>query len=115
MFLLWTHFLFPVRHPERQRKTGEKEEGGRGGEEEELMMSQFDWQFVLGYHGNSCVLQAPESFYEDASQYDEQLTFDNMNLSRPILKVTTSGCFLNQEKKNWSLVDWWCLEISELC
>lgn len=34
------------------------------------------------------MFQVPESFYEDASQYDDQLTFDNMNLSRPILKVT---------------------------
>ncbi|KAM9408724.1 putative ATP-dependent RNA helicase DDX27 [Pholidichthys leucotaenia] len=36
--------------------------------------------------------EAPESFHEDASQYDDNLTFDNMNLSRPILKaVTTLG------------------------
>lgn len=33
------------------------------------------------------VLQGPESFFEDASQYDDQLMFDDMNLSRPILKV----------------------------
>lgn len=33
------------------------------------------------------VLQGPESFFEDASQYDDHLTFDDMNLSRPILKV----------------------------
>lgn len=31
-----------------------------------------------------------ESFYEDASQYDDQLTFDDMNLSRPILKAITA-------------------------
>lgn len=84
--------MFPVRHPERQRTTGEEEEGGRGGEEEELMMSQVYGQHVLGYHGNSCVFfQAPESYYEDASQYDDKLTFDEMNLSRPILKVTTAS------------------------
>uniref|UniRef100_A0A8P4KJA0 RNA helicase n=1 Tax=Dicentrarchus labrax TaxID=13489 RepID=A0A8P4KJA0_DICLA len=34
--------------------------------------------------------EAPESFYEDASQYDDQLTFDDMNLSRPILKAITA-------------------------
>ncbi|TKS65624.1 putative ATP-dependent RNA helicase DDX27 [Collichthys lucidus] len=34
--------------------------------------------------------EAPESFYEDASEYDDQLTFDNMNLSRPILKAITA-------------------------
>lgn len=55
-------------------------------------MSQVHIQFVLGYHGNTWVcFQAPESFYEDASQYDDQLTFDDMNLSRPILKVTTAS------------------------
>ncbi|XP_053171356.1 probable ATP-dependent RNA helicase DDX27 isoform X2 [Scomber japonicus] len=34
--------------------------------------------------------EAPETFYEDASQYDEKLTFDEMNLSRPILKAVTA-------------------------
>uniref|UniRef100_A0A665X9U1 RNA helicase n=1 Tax=Echeneis naucrates TaxID=173247 RepID=A0A665X9U1_ECHNA len=31
-----------------------------------------------------------EAFYGDASQYDEKLTFDDMNLSRPILKAITA-------------------------
>lgn len=35
-------------------------------------------------------LQVPESFFEDASQFDEQLTFEDMNLSRPILKVPSN-------------------------
>uniref|UniRef100_UPI0037E8E817 probable ATP-dependent RNA helicase DDX27 n=1 Tax=Semicossyphus pulcher TaxID=241346 RepID=UPI0037E8E817 len=34
--------------------------------------------------------EAPESFYEDASQFNDQLTFDDMNLSRPILKAITA-------------------------
>ncbi|XP_037623510.1 probable ATP-dependent RNA helicase DDX27 isoform X2 [Sebastes umbrosus] len=34
--------------------------------------------------------EALESYYEDASQYDEQLTFEDMNLSRPILKAITA-------------------------
>ncbi|XP_073708121.1 probable ATP-dependent RNA helicase DDX27 [Garra rufa] len=35
---------------------------------------------------------APEEFFEDASQYDESLTFQDMNLSRPLLKaITTMG------------------------
>uniref|UniRef100_A0A3B4ZVA5 RNA helicase n=1 Tax=Stegastes partitus TaxID=144197 RepID=A0A3B4ZVA5_9TELE len=70
---------------------GEEEEGGGGGgeeEEEEQLMSQVP---LPGCCGNSCVcVQAPESFYEDASQYDDQLTFDDMNLSRPILKAVTA-------------------------
>lgn len=41
-------------------------------------------QVYRSYH---YVLQGPESFFEDASQYDDHLTFDDMNLSRPILKV----------------------------
>uniref|UniRef100_A0A673J846 RNA helicase n=1 Tax=Sinocyclocheilus rhinocerous TaxID=307959 RepID=A0A673J846_9TELE len=33
-----------------------------------------------------------EAFFEDASQYDENLTFQDMNLSRPLLKaITTMG------------------------
>ncbi|TNM88347.1 hypothetical protein fugu_004601 [Takifugu bimaculatus] len=34
--------------------------------------------------------EGPESFFEDASQYNDQLTFDDMNLSRPILKAITA-------------------------
>ncbi|XP_014869952.1 putative ATP-dependent RNA helicase DDX27 [Poecilia latipinna] len=34
--------------------------------------------------------EAPETFSEDASQYNEQLTFEEMNLSRPILKAVTA-------------------------
>ncbi|XP_034442564.1 probable ATP-dependent RNA helicase DDX27 [Hippoglossus hippoglossus] len=35
-------------------------------------------------------MEAAESYSEDASQYDDELTFDNMNLSRPILKAITA-------------------------
>ncbi|XP_074530311.1 putative ATP-dependent RNA helicase DDX27 [Halichoeres trimaculatus] len=34
--------------------------------------------------------EAPESFHEDASQFNDQLMFDDMNLSRPILKAITA-------------------------
>ncbi|XP_047202755.1 probable ATP-dependent RNA helicase DDX27 isoform X2 [Girardinichthys multiradiatus] len=34
--------------------------------------------------------QTPEAFSEDASQYNNQLTFEEMNLSRPILKAITA-------------------------
>ncbi|XP_041837238.1 probable ATP-dependent RNA helicase DDX27 isoform X1 [Melanotaenia boesemani] len=34
--------------------------------------------------------EAQQTFCEDASQYDDQLTFENMNLSRPILKAVTA-------------------------
>ncbi|MEQ2216971.1 putative ATP-dependent RNA helicase ddx27, partial [Xenoophorus captivus] len=46
---------------------------------------------VLSNHDNSCVcVQTPERFSEDASQYNNQLTFEEMNLSRPILKAITA-------------------------
>uniref|UniRef100_A0A8C9R451 RNA helicase n=1 Tax=Scleropages formosus TaxID=113540 RepID=A0A8C9R451_SCLFO len=35
----------------------------------------------------------PEAFYEDASNYDENLTFQDMNLSRPLLKAITAMGF----------------------
>uniref|UniRef100_A0AAY4EI04 RNA helicase n=1 Tax=Denticeps clupeoides TaxID=299321 RepID=A0AAY4EI04_9TELE len=35
----------------------------------------------------------PEAFFEDASHYDESLTFQDMNLSRPILKAITTMSF----------------------
>ncbi|KAF3690356.1 putative ATP-dependent RNA helicase DDX27 [Channa argus] len=34
--------------------------------------------------------EVAEAFYEDASQYNDHLTFDEMNLSRPILKAITA-------------------------
>ncbi|XP_037535631.1 probable ATP-dependent RNA helicase DDX27 [Nematolebias whitei] len=34
--------------------------------------------------------EVPETFTEDASQYNDQLTFEDMNLSRPILKAITA-------------------------
>lgn len=76
------HFLPFRRHSPRQTTTGEEE----GGEEDEVLRLQLS-QLVQGYHGYCCVLQGPESFFEDASEYNDQLTFDDMNLSRPILKV----------------------------
>ncbi|KAK2889652.1 hypothetical protein Q8A67_015027 [Cirrhinus molitorella] len=36
--------------------------------------------------------ETPEEFFEDASQYDENLSFQDMNLSRPLLKaISTIG------------------------
>ncbi|XP_072237461.1 probable ATP-dependent RNA helicase DDX27 isoform X2 [Leuresthes tenuis] len=34
--------------------------------------------------------EVPQEFYGDASQFDSQLTFDDMNLSRPILKAISA-------------------------
>lgn len=35
----------------------------------------------------SDLLQAAGGFFEDASEYDKNLSFQDMNLSRPLLKV----------------------------
>ncbi|XP_030632754.1 putative ATP-dependent RNA helicase DDX27 [Chanos chanos] len=37
--------------------------------------------------------EVPEAFFEDASHYDESLTFQDMNLSRPLLKAITAMGF----------------------
>uniref|UniRef100_A0A8D0AMP5 RNA helicase n=1 Tax=Sander lucioperca TaxID=283035 RepID=A0A8D0AMP5_SANLU len=55
-------FLFPVFNKDKERR-GRKRKGGE---------------------------EAPDSFYADASQFDDQLTFDDMNLSRPLLKAITA-------------------------
>ncbi|XP_057193113.1 probable ATP-dependent RNA helicase DDX27 [Triplophysa rosa] len=39
--------------------------------------------------GKKKAADTPETFFEDASQYDENLTFQDMNLSRPLLKAIT--------------------------
>ncbi|XP_050968270.1 probable ATP-dependent RNA helicase DDX27 [Labeo rohita] len=42
--------------------------------------------------GKKKTTESAEAFFEDASQYDENLTFQDMNLSRPLLKaITTMG------------------------
>uniref|UniRef100_A0A4W6FK41 RNA helicase n=1 Tax=Lates calcarifer TaxID=8187 RepID=A0A4W6FK41_LATCA len=61
-------------------------------DEEEDDEDEFDSsdEEILTKSGDCVCFQAAESFYEDASQYDDQLTFDDMNLSRPILKAVTA-------------------------
>ncbi|XP_051986120.1 probable ATP-dependent RNA helicase DDX27 [Xyrauchen texanus] len=39
--------------------------------------------------GKKKATEMPEAFFEDASHYDESLTFQEMNLSRPLLKAIT--------------------------
>uniref|UniRef100_A0A3B4CHU0 RNA helicase n=1 Tax=Pygocentrus nattereri TaxID=42514 RepID=A0A3B4CHU0_PYGNA len=71
---------------------GHKEEDGNesdNGDDEEDEFSSGDEE-VLKKAGKSN--RNPEAFFEDASQYDENLTFQDMNLSRPLLKaITTMG------------------------
>uniref|UniRef100_A0A671UFF2 RNA helicase n=1 Tax=Sparus aurata TaxID=8175 RepID=A0A671UFF2_SPAAU len=64
-------------------------------DEEEEDEDEFDSgdEEILTKSGEFHVFQAPESFYEDASQYNDKLTFGDMNLSRPILKAITAVGF----------------------
>lgn len=80
-------FFFFFRYPPRKTTAGKEEKGGGGGEEDEFLRLQLHEQFVGVTNIHHDVFQAPESFFEDASEYNDQLTFDDMNLSRPILKV----------------------------
>ncbi|MED6240903.1 hypothetical protein ATANTOWER_031041 [Ataeniobius toweri] len=89
MKMCWSVFShpFPVRHSEGKRTSKEEEDGGTGEEDKQWLVLMK----VLSNHDNSCVcVQTPERFSQDASQYNNQLTFEEMNLSRPILKVRPS-------------------------
>ncbi|XP_043946065.1 probable ATP-dependent RNA helicase DDX27 [Protopterus annectens] len=39
------------------------------------------------------LMEEPEAFFEDASHFDDKLTFQDMNLSRPLLKAVTAMGF----------------------
>ncbi|RVE72481.1 hypothetical protein OJAV_G00042290 [Oryzias javanicus] len=67
----------------------EEEEFGASDEE---VLTKSDTLREKGRRGKKrkAAEEAPESFHEDASQFDDQLTFDDMNLSRPILKAITA-------------------------
>ncbi|XP_062853558.1 probable ATP-dependent RNA helicase DDX27 [Trichomycterus rosablanca] len=74
-------------------------ENNKGSDEEEEEFSSGDEEVLkkadtLREKGkkNKKKAEEPEAFFEDASQYDENLTFQDMNLSRPLLKaITTIG------------------------
>ncbi|MBN3299874.1 DDX27 helicase, partial [Amia calva] len=78
-------------------EVGEEEEGEgasdeSGSEEEGDEFSSADEE-VLTKAVLCNPLQTPEAFFEDASQYDDKLTFPDMNLSRPLLKAITAMGF----------------------
>ncbi|XP_036427114.1 probable ATP-dependent RNA helicase DDX27 [Colossoma macropomum] len=67
----------------------EEDEFSSGDEE---VLKKADTLREKGKKGKKKVAEDPEAFFEDASQYDENLTFQDMNLSRPLLKaITTMG------------------------
>ncbi|KAK2857837.1 hypothetical protein Q7C36_005756 [Tachysurus vachellii] len=59
---------------------------------DEVVLKKADTIREKGKKGKRKAAEEPEAFFEDASQYDENLTFPDMNLSRPLLKaITTMG------------------------
>uniref|UniRef100_A0A3Q3N7I3 RNA helicase n=1 Tax=Labrus bergylta TaxID=56723 RepID=A0A3Q3N7I3_9LABR len=80
-----------------------EDDGDEDSDEEEDEESEFDSEdeqiltkSAVTMVTKNCVCvcsQAPESYYEDASQFDDKMTFDDMNLSRPILKAITAVGF----------------------
>ncbi|KAG9276957.1 putative ATP-dependent RNA helicase DDX27 [Astyanax mexicanus] len=67
----------------------EEDEFSSGDEE---VLKKADTLREKGKKGKKKAAAEPEAFFEDASQYDENLTFQDMNLSRPLLKaITTMG------------------------
>ncbi|XP_053355588.1 probable ATP-dependent RNA helicase DDX27 [Clarias gariepinus] len=67
----------------------EEDEFNSGDEE---VLKKADTLREKGKKGKRKGAEEPEAFFEDASQYDENLTFQDMNLSRPLLKaITTMG------------------------
>uniref|UniRef100_A0A8C7Z550 RNA helicase n=1 Tax=Oryzias sinensis TaxID=183150 RepID=A0A8C7Z550_9TELE len=79
-----------VRSVSAEKPDDKEEEGSRGGEEEEFVSWFWFQVHIYQRFFFFSSLQTPESFHEDASQFDDQLSFDDMNLSRPILKAITA-------------------------
>jgi len=75
---------------EEDEEEGEDEDEFDSGDEEILTKSDTLRDKERRRRKRKAGEEAPETFYEDASQYDDTLTFDDMNLSRPILKAVTA-------------------------
>ncbi|KAB5584016.1 hypothetical protein PHYPO_G00102540 [Pangasianodon hypophthalmus] len=85
---------------DREDQTVEDDNGGSDDDEDEDEFNSGDEEVLKkadtlrekGKKGKRKAAEEPEAFFEDASQYDENLTFQDMNLSRPLLKaITTMG------------------------
>ncbi|XP_043088022.1 probable ATP-dependent RNA helicase DDX27 [Puntigrus tetrazona] len=93
----------PENGEEDEEAETEEEEDGDDEEDEEVDEDEFssgdekvlkkaDTLREKQKKGKRKAAEAPEEFFEDASRFDENLTFQDMNLSRPLLKaITTMG------------------------
>ncbi|XP_027858216.1 putative ATP-dependent RNA helicase DDX27 [Xiphophorus couchianus] len=81
----------PAEGDEEEEEDGDEEEEFGSSDEEVLTKSDtLREKERRGRKKRNAEEEAPETFSEDASQYNEQLTFEEMNLSRPILKAITA-------------------------
>ncbi|KAM6927962.1 putative ATP-dependent RNA helicase DDX27 [Xenentodon cancila] len=81
---------------EEEEEEDEDEDEGEFGSSDEEVLTKSDTlreKERRGKKRKNAAEEGPEAFYEDASQYNDQLTFDEMNLSRPILKAITAMGF----------------------
>ncbi|KAI1891037.1 hypothetical protein AGOR_G00159750 [Albula goreensis] len=75
---------------EESEGDSEEDDGFSSGEEE--VLTKADTVREKDRRGKKKKDGPPDTFYEDASNYDDSLTFQDMNLSRPLLKaITTMG------------------------
>ncbi|KAM4583265.1 putative ATP-dependent RNA helicase DDX27 isoform 4-T4 [Fundulus diaphanus] len=77
------------REQEEEEDSDEEEEFGSS-DEEILTKSDTLRDKERGGRKKKVEEQTPETFSEDASEFNDQLTFEEMNLSRPILKAVTA-------------------------
>ncbi|XP_054640762.1 probable ATP-dependent RNA helicase DDX27 isoform X2 [Dunckerocampus dactyliophorus] len=74
--------------PEEEEEDDEDEDEFNS--EDEEILTKADTLREKERRGKRRKEEEAQSFLEDASQFDDTLTFDDMNLSRPILKAITS-------------------------
>ncbi|NWI15054.1 DDX27 helicase, partial [Crypturellus soui] len=68
----------------------ERESEDFTGEKEDVeSQNSLDNEIIFTKSGTSNMQRDTENFFEDASQYDDNLSFQDMNLSRPLLKAIT--------------------------
>nr|XP_045013522.1 probable ATP-dependent RNA helicase DDX27 [Jaculus jaculus] len=86
--------------PEREDPTGKEEAGSADSDSEtdyssadEKVLTKADTLKVKEKKKKKKKGQEAGGFFEDASQYDENLSFQDMNLSRPLLKAITAMGF----------------------
>ncbi|KAM8798262.1 putative ATP-dependent RNA helicase DDX27 [Eudromia elegans] len=81
-----------IKDRESEDFTGEKEEDveSQNSSDNEIIFTKADTVKVKERKRRTKGVVDAENFFEDASQYDDGLSFQDMNLSRPLLKAITA-------------------------